>query len=187
MESKVIIGALLLFFLAYVFCYPFPVWVLAFLLTVVNGYDIFRVYCGPELCIYKHILLVYSVFGIIAMLEDYSSMNRTLLFQKILVVSLSDIVQCFSGTYYGKNLVGGPSPKKTWEGYMGAMIFALMCTPIFSFSIIWVFLGILGDLFVSMCKRKIGIKDTSRLLGSHGGWLDRVDGIYMTVIVTKFI
>jgi phosphatidate cytidylyltransferase len=39
--------------------------------------------------------------------------------------------------------------------------------------------GVIGDLFVSLCKRRIGIKDISDLLGAHGGWLDRVDSVFM--------
>jgi phosphatidate cytidylyltransferase len=48
--------------------------------------------------------------------------------------------------------------------------------------------GICGDLFVSMIKRRLGIKDTSNMLGSHGGWLDRTDGVKMAIIAyTPFL
>lgn len=82
------------------------------------------------------------------------------------------------------------SPSKTWEGALGGVIcswvtastlaywlaiplsaialFALAAAPI---------VAIYGDLWESWLKRRAGIKDTSRLLGPHGGILDRLDSM----------
>ena len=41
----------------------------------------------------------------------------------------------------------------------------------------------LGDLFESMIKRDLEVKDTGRFFGAHGGVLDRLDAVFFTVVV----
>ena len=99
----------------------------------------------------------------------------------VLFVSVSDAVQYIVGNVYGKTkIVSAISPNKSLEGYLGVvpLIAAGSIIPVIGLerALIWAIGGVLGDLYVSMCKRSMNIKDTSNLLGSHGGVFDRIDG-----------
>lgn len=87
------------------------------------------------------------------------------------------------------------SPKKTWEGFAGATVFASaagVVLALFMLGIPWwaglvfgvVVLGTAtaGDLGESMVKRDLGIKDMSSWLPGHGGVLDRLDSILPSAV-----
>jgi phosphatidate cytidylyltransferase len=85
------------------------------------------------------------------------------------------------------------SPKKTWEGSFGGLIFTLVAAYILSrfypaltttewliMSLITVVFGIIGDLFESLMKRMYGLKDSGNIIPGHGGVLDRFDAIFFS-------
>lgn len=88
------------------------------------------------------------------------------------------------------------SPKKSWEGFFGGMLFSVLsvvlltqCLESALLSIEGqVVLGILisvfatwGDLFESMLKRNAGVKDSGSLIPGHGGILDRIDSMLFVI------
>ena len=137
-------------------------------------------------------LLVYFIFGI----ESYYPNLRLYLLYSVLVAILSDIGGLvFGKTFKGKKLIK-ISPNKTISGSIGALLFSLALIPFFYeylifnnfliLSLITITISIssqLGDLLISLLKRKAKVKDTSDLLPGHGGFLDRVDGIIFAIPV----
>ena len=101
-----------------------------------------------------------------------------------------------TGAYAAGRGLGGPklapaiSPKKTWAGLAGGAVSAaavgVAAAGLWQGAEAWILaaagsgLAIVaqaGDLFVSLWKRRFGVKDTSHLIPGHGGLLDRVDGL----------
>ena len=115
----------------------------------------------------------------------------------ITVVSV-DTGAYVSGLNFGKHPMAPKiSPKKTWEGFAGAAVFAVVAGTILSifmihqpwwfgiiFGLVILVTATLGDLGESHLKRVIGIKDMSHWLAGHGGFLDRLDSILPSAAVT---
>jgi len=103
-----------------------------------------------------------------------------------------------TGLAFGKHPMAPKiSPKKTWEGFAGAAAAALLAgllLGLFMIGLPWwaglifgaviLITATVGDLAESMIKRDLGIKDMSSWLPGHGGVLDRLDSILLSVIAT---
>jgi phosphatidate cytidylyltransferase len=114
----------------------------------------------------------------------------------IIVAVASDTGAYVAGISFGKHpMAPRISPKKTWEGFAGATLAAILAgvlVGLFMLGLPWwlgavfgiVILGTAtaGDLGESMIKRDLGIKDMSSWLPGHGGVLDRLDSILLSAV-----
>ena len=103
------------------------------------------------------------------------------------------------GAYFLGKRIGGAklapkvSPNKTWAGFFGGIGFSVITSllvyyllhPISSLfllvsaCIVISVTGQIGDLLESWCKRRLGVKDSGKIIPGHGGILDRVDSILL--------
>ena len=107
---------------------------------------------------------------------------------------MSDIGGLIIGKMFKGKKLSKISPNKTISGSLGSFIFSLILIPFFlkyfnSYNILMIILftviislaSQLGDLSISLLKRKAKVKNTSDLLPGHGGMLDRIDGIIFAI------
>jgi phosphatidate cytidylyltransferase len=126
--------------------------------------------------------------------------GRLAVFTVLLAVFASDTVAYFAGLLVGRHrLAPTISPGKTWEGLIAGAVIAVL-VPFFAlyrsdFLDVWrsLVLGAviavvapLGDLFESAIKRDLKVKDTGRLLGGHGGVLDRIDSLLFAAVAAYY-
>jgi len=122
----------------------------------------------------------------------------------IAVTKFSDMGAYLTGSAFGKHLmVSQISAKKTWEGFFGALVFALFCSLMLfklmpgHLSILnWThatvlglllgFAAVIGDLAESILKRSTGVKDSGNFLPGIGGALDLIDSLLFTAPLLFF-
>jgi phosphatidate cytidylyltransferase len=106
-------------------------------------------------------------------------------------VELNDVAAFVCGKLLGRHqLRSNISPKKTWEGALGALTVSLALPWALWFTFphfrpvdlvgVGLIVGIggqLGDLAISVIKRDLGIKDMGASIPGHGGILDRIDSV----------
>ena len=123
--------------------------------------------------------------------------NGVYIFALVFVAAwMCDVFAYFTGRFFGKHkLAPHLSPKKTVEGSIGGIIFAVLgcmlyglivdlATDLHARYLVLACLGLslsvisqIGDLWASLIKREHGIKDYSQMLPGHGGVMDRFDSI----------
>jgi len=120
----------------------------------------------------------------------------------LLVIFAGDTGAYYSGRAWGQaKLYPAVSPGKTWAGVWGGLAASVAAglvlgkwflpgTGLISLAVLALVLavvGLLGDLFESMLKRTVQVKDASNLLPGHGGMLDRLDSILFTAPVVVYV
>ena len=135
--------------------------------------------------------------GLAALLvAEPDGVSRIIVF--ILVTICSDIGGYAVGATFGRHPMAPMlSPKKSWEGFAGSVLSCVLAgvlSVVLLLDGVWwvgLILGVavacfatMGDLAESTLKRDLGIKDMGTLLPGHGGLMDRLDSLVMTIPVT---
>jgi phosphatidate cytidylyltransferase len=145
----------------------------------------------PALFGIAYICLPFALFMTIPYMTNNEVYQPELVFFPLLMIWVNDSFAYLCGVSFGKHkLFPRVSPKKTWEGLIGGGVLTISAAaaiaPLFPnltivyaivvATIVTVF-GTFGDLFESMLKRSMKIKDTGAILPGHGGLLDRFDSL----------
>lgn len=132
----------------------------------------------------------------VAMLLGAGEWNGVLMVAYIAIIWANDTFAYIIGITLGRKIMFARiSPKKTWEGFFGGVIGALVVGILFAhfmeqncfvwggMAVISSITGVIGDLVESMFKRSVQIKDSGNIIPGHGGWLDRFDAILISTPV----
>ena len=150
---------------------------------------------------------VYISFGFCAMVLLRDLRFGGYIFLLPFVISwITDTFAYFSGMLFGKHkLIPSVSPKKTIEGAVGGVVFCVIFFVVYGIIIeltteyeanyfVLAVAGVIvsvvsqiGDLIMSLIKRKFGIKDYGKIFPGHGGILDRCDSILAVTTVVAII
>jgi phosphatidate cytidylyltransferase len=145
---------------------------------------------------------VWIGFGLsfVLFLRTLPAHGRLACYAVVLAIWAGDTLAYIGGRLIGRHrMAPKTSPGKTWEGF----VFGTAATVFVTFVALYkahfltvsesLILGAaiavaapVGDLFESMLKRDAGVKDAGRLLGGHGGLLDRVDAILFAAPAAYF-
>lgn len=141
--------------------------------------------------------------GHLLLLRDIPTYGLIAVFAVLIAVFADDTAAYLVGRLVGRHkLAPSLSPGKTWEGFVAGTI-AAVAASFFTlyddrddFLTIWqavvlgfaiALAGAAGDLFESALKRDLQVKDSGRLLGGHGGMLDRIDALLFAAVAAFYV
>lgn len=164
--------------------------------------------------------MAYTLFGLLYVIWLFNFMNKIVyvvprtpdhhvagqyyVLYLMVVTKFSDMGAYLTGSLIGKHpLVPHISPKKTWEGFFGALLFStlgsygmmallghhlalLNGTHALVLGLLLGFAAIVGDLAESIVKRATGVKDSGHFLPGIGGALDLIDSLLFTAPLLFF-
>jgi len=132
----------------------------------------------------------------LAVLRDQAH-GEFLILLLLIIIWAADTGAYFGGRHFGRTkLAPVISPKKTWEGVIGGIVLAGIAAmvlahytpgletragPIAILVAVTVLTSVGGDLFISIHKRTVKIKDCGKIFPGHGGVLDRFDSLLASV------
>jgi len=137
----------------------------------------------------------------IVLVREVPEHGQLAVFTVLLAVFADDTAAYFAGRLLGRHkLAPAISPGKTWEGFVAGSAAAIFVTWIALYEtgfmdgyrsiVLGAVIAVaapLGDLFESALKRDAEVKDAGRLLGAHGGMLDRLDAHLFAAVAAYYV
>ncbi len=153
---------------------------------------------GAYLAAYFYVSIPFGLMNALFLTKGKLDFSPAILISLFVIIWSSDIFAYLVGSMIGKHrLHERISPKKSWEGSIGGLVFACIAAYILSlfisdYSLVeWLILasiivitGTFGDLSESLLKREAGVKDSGNIFPGHGGVLDRFDAV---LLATPFV
>mgnify|MGYP000613184087 CR=1 FL=1 len=135
------------------------------------------------------------------LLRELPEHGRLAIFTVLLAVFADDTAAYLVGRLIGRHkLAPALSPGKTWEGFVAGTVAAiavaffalydqgfLTIAESIALGAAIALAGAAGDLFESALKRDLQVKDSGRLLGGHGGMLDRTDSLLFAGVAAFYV
>jgi len=131
--------------------------------------------------------------GCLLLIRDIPEFGFWAVMAVLFTVFAADTGAFFVGRTFGRHAMAPAiSPKKSWEGFVGGVLAAIGMAFVILYrdrdefltipeslvlGLVIALAAVLGDLFESAVKRDLEIKDSGRVLGGHGGMLDRLDSV----------
>jgi phosphatidate cytidylyltransferase len=131
--------------------------------------------------------------GCILLIRDIPHFGFWAVMAVLFTVFAADSGAFFVGRTFGRHsMAPAISPKKSWEGFFGGVLAAILMAFVILYKdrddfltipeslllgLVIALAAVLGDLFESALKRDLEVKDSGRVLGGHGGVLDRLDSL----------
>ena len=206
LQKRIITSIFLLSLLYLMFSFPFILIISSILIGLISWIEFYALISkiikkndikskiSRFLC--KSLSLLY-LSGLVLIIISVKVINLNFFFvliYSLLVAIMSDIGGLVIGKIFKGKKLSKISPNKTMSGSIGSFIFSLFLIPFFVeyfnnhnvliiilFTVIISLASQIGDLLISLLKRKAKVKDTSDLLPGHGGVLDRIDGIIFAI------
>lgn len=172
-------------------------WLIAYYTGVRRLIAALYLFGGP---LYVGFLLAHSLA--LRDIGDANGVGRDWLLLALLTVFAADTGAYLTGRTFGQHrMAPSISPNKTWEGAAGGLAAALvaavvlglafdLATPRWQQLIIGATVGVVaqwGDLFESKLKRLSNVKDAGSIIPGHGGVLDRLDSVVVSIPVVYYL
>tara|TARA_B100000963_G_scaffold52245_1_gene40352 strand:+ start:234 stop:887 length:654 start_codon:yes stop_codon:yes gene_type:complete len=157
-----------------------------------------------KLIAFLYVITPFFLIQLFGMADtDYpkNTFNPSIILLMFILTWTFDTFAFIVGVKFGKNrILPSVSPKKSWEGFIGGLIFCVLAgfisqhyfkdyfenisyITIIILSFILPFTATIGDFIESYYKRQAGVKDSGTLIPGHGGILDRMDAFMITIPV----
>ena len=178
--------------------------ILFFFIGLICVYEMYQLRIGKT----KLIPLIYIITPFILiqiLIWKYLSINvfNSIVWMPEVILYLFALTWTFDtfayifGVKFGKHkILPSISPKKSWEGFIGGLIFTTILAififgeninKILMYSVLIPISATLGDFIESYYKRKAMAKDSGNLIPGHGGMLDRMDSFLISISVISLI